>query len=280
VEGGALHAINWATETASAQVKSAILLAGAAARVPVVVKEPTRSRDHTERMLRAAGAEVDVIASVVRLEPPERLHAVALTVPADPSSAAFLCALAALADSGGLSLPQVCLNPTRTGFFRALQRMGARLEMHGGGEQAGEEVGEIFCWSSALHAIRVDAADIPAMIDELPVLACVAARAEGTTTIRGAGELRVKESDRIATVAANLRAIGVEVAEYSDGMDVTGMKKPLEGRVVTRGDHRIAMAFGVLGRLDGNRIEIDDPACVSVSYPDFWDDIRRATGGQ
>jgi 3-phosphoshikimate 1-carboxyvinyltransferase len=199
-----------------------------------------------------------------------------MTVPADPSSAAFLAALAVLADEGALALADVCLNPTRTGFFRALQRMGARLETHLQAPQGGEEVGMVYARPSPLTAIALAEAEVPSLIDELPLLACVAVRAGGTTTVVGAAELRVKESDRIATVVSNLRALGVEAEERPDGMAVTGTTASLRGRVCTHGDHRIAMAFGVLGALPENEIIIDDPGCVAVSYPGFWDDLASA----
>ena len=276
VEGGSLHSIDWTTETASAQVKSAVLLAGAAAGVPVTVHEPARSRDHTERMLAALGATVDVDGTSVRLTPAERLAPLDMRVPADPSSAAFLAALAVLADDGELLLPDVCLNPTRTGFFRALERMGANVVLEPGEPQGGEPVGIVRAAASPLGGISLERADVPSMIDELPLVACLAARAEGTTMIRGAEELRVKESDRIATVVANLRAIGAMAEELPDGMCIEGTRTPLRGRIVTHGDHRIAMAFGVLGALPGNAIEVDDRACVAVSYPAFWDDLERA----
>ena len=276
VQGGALRGIRWESETASAQVKSATLLAGLVSGVPVVVREPTRSRDHTERMLRALGAELDVVGEVVRLEPVERLAPLAMRVPGDPSSAAFIAALATLASDGALTVPDLCVNPTRTGFFRALQRMGAHIDFHLGASQGGEEIGTLFAWPSKLRAMEFGAAEVPAMIDELPLLACVAARAEGTTVIRGASELRVKESDRIAAVAENLRAIGVAVEELPDGLRVTGGDAPFKGAVRTHGDHRIAMAFGVLAALPGSTIAIDDPACVAISYPTFWDDLRAA----
>ena len=276
VQGANLRAIRWESETASAQVKSATLLAGLVAGVPVVVREPARSRDHTERMLRAAGAEIDAVGEVVRLEPVERLAPLSMRVPGDPSSAAFIAALAVLASDGALTVPDLCVNPTRTGFFRALQRMGAHIDVHHGEPQGGEDIGTLFAWPSALRAAEFGASEAPSMIDELPLLACVAARAEGTTVIRGAAELRVKESDRIATVAENLRAIGVTAEELPDGLRVTGGSAPLKGSVRTHGDHRIAMAFGVLGALPGSTIAIDDPACVAVSYPSFWDDLRAA----
>jgi 3-phosphoshikimate 1-carboxyvinyltransferase len=276
VHGTRLQSVDWSTETASAQIKSAILLAATTAGIPVTVREPAPSRDHTERMLAAAGAEVEVVDTMVRLDPPKRLAPLDMTVPADPSSAAFMAALAVLANEGELTIVDVCLNPTRTGFFGALRRMGARLEIQPGERQAGEEMGTIHVRPSSLCGIELSGAEVPSMIDELPLLACVAARAEGVTHIRGAAELRVKESDRIATVVANLRAIGAEVEERPDGLSVTGSTSPLRGTVHTKGDHRIAMAFGILGALPGNAITIDDPGCVAVSYPGFWDDVRRA----
>jgi len=276
ITGGPLHAIAWRSETASAQVKSAILLAGVAAGVEVTVHEPARSRDHTERLLTALGATVAVTGATVRLTPPARLAPLRLRVPGDPSSAAFLTALAVLASHGALTLPDVCLNPTRTGFYAALARMGANVTLDQRESQGGEPVGAIVARASSLTGIDLGRDDVPSMIDELPLVACLAARAAGTTTIRGAEELRVKESDRIATVVANLRAIGVNADELPDGMCIEGSDRPLRGSINTHGDHRIAMAFGVLRALPNSDIAIDDTACVSVSYPEFWNDVARA----
>jgi 3-phosphoshikimate 1-carboxyvinyltransferase len=276
VQGGALKALKWESETASAQVKSAVLLAGLVAGVPVVLREPGRSRDHTERLLRATGVDVDVVGEVVRLEPVSRLAPFDLHVPGDPSSAAFMTALAVLAGGGALSVADVCLNPTRIGFYRALQRMGAHIDFHVSAPQGGEDIGSIFAWPSALHAVDVGGDTVPSMIDELPLLACVAARATGTTVITGAAELRAKESDRISAVVSNLRAIGVQAEERPDGMTITGTDAPLNGDVITHGDHRIAMAFGVLAALPQSTITIDDRDCVAVSYPSFWEDVRAA----
>ena len=281
ITGGALAPITWTTEAASAQIKSAILLAAVAANVEVEVREPSRSRDHTERMLAAQGAKVTSSGCAVRLTPPAggRLEPLCITVPSDPSSAAFMAALAALADDGAMELPDVCLNPTRTGFFGALRLMGARVQIGGARLEGGEDVGTVTVHPSRLRGIDLPIEDVPSMIDELPLLACVAARAEGNTRVRGAAELRVKESDRIATVVSNLKAIGATAQEEPDGFTVAGSGRPLVGRVRTLGDHRIAMAFGVLAAIPGNEIEIDDPSCVSVSYPAFWDDLRHAVVG-
>ena len=276
VHGGDLRPLDYASDTASAQVKSAVLLAGLVAGVPVRVAEPAPSRDHTERMLVARGAAVVREGNGVSLEPTARLAAADLRVPGDPSSAAFLAALAALADGGELRLPGVCLNPTRTGFFEVLTRMGARLRVEDEASVDGDRVGTVVVAPGELVATRVDGPEVPSLIDELPLLACVAARAVGVTEIRGAGELRVKESDRIAAVVANLRRLGVEAEELPDGLLVQGGRGPLRGRVASHGDHRLAMAFGVLGALDGSDVAIDDPGCVAVSYPDFWRDLAGA----
>ena len=277
IHGGRLKSIAWTSETASAQIKSAIILAGVVGGVEVEVTEPSRSRDHTERMLRALGARVDIDGTRVRVSPIEVLPPLDIRVPADPSSAAFLIALAVLSRSAPITVPNVCLNPTRIGFFDVLRAMGGDVHVAEGPEQGGEPTGRIAGSYSQISGVTVGEAQVPSMIDELPLLACVGARAHGTTVIGGAEELRVKESDRIATVVSNLRAIGATAEERPDGLIVEGSDVPLRGLVRTRGDHRIAMAFGVLGALPGNEIEIDDPACVAVSYPGFWADLDRAT---
>jgi 3-phosphoshikimate 1-carboxyvinyltransferase len=183
-----------------------------------------------------------------------------------------------LADTGSLSLVNVLASPTRDGFFRTLASMGglvARSAPHN--TDSGEAVTTYEITPAKLRAVRVDAETVPSMIDELPLLACLAAHAEGKTVIAGAEELRVKESDRIAATVANLRMVGCEAEERPDGMVVVGNDAPLRGRVVTHGDHRIAMAFGILGRRHGNDIEVDDPDCVAVSFPSFWRTLAEVT---
>ena len=279
VHGGPLRPIEWANETSSAQVKSAILLAGVVAGVQVSVSEPRQSRDHTERMLAARGVAVEASAGRVMVRRGGPLVARDADVPADPSSAAFFAALAALAASGELTLRDIGVNPTRIGFFAALRQMGASVELGGVTEQGGEPVADVVVRPGDLHGIAVGGEHVPSLIDELPLLACVAARARGETTITGAQELRVKESDRIAAVVSNLRAVGARAVELPDGMIVEGSATPLAGRVVTHGDHRLAMAFGVLGALPGNRITVDDPDCVGVSFPTFWRELDRVRFG-
>jgi 3-phosphoshikimate 1-carboxyvinyltransferase len=280
VRGGNLTPIHYFSETSSAQVKSAILLAGATAGVPVSVIEPLQSRDHSERMLEARGAHVHTEAvregHCIHLGRVERLHALDTEVPGDPSSAAFFAGLAALASSGQVVLRKVCVNPARVGAFKVLERMGVSLRMTDRHESGGEPLATVIVAPGSLHSTEIGRAEVPSLIDELPLLACVAARASGETVITGAAELRVKESDRIATVVSNLKAIGATAEELPDGLRVTGSDRPLKGRVVTHGDHRIAMAFGILAAVPGNRIEVDDRDCVGVSYPDFWAHLTSA----
>jgi 3-phosphoshikimate 1-carboxyvinyltransferase len=276
VYGGALHSVDWRTEVASAQIKSAVLLAGLVAGVPVSVAEPAASRDHTERMLAARGVPVRTRDHTVATEAVTALSAADVDVPADPSSAAFFAALAAMADSGDLILRDVCVNPTRTGFLQLLRRMGARVEFVEETVRAGEPVATVRVIAGALAGTDIGGDEVPSMIDELPLAACVAARAEGVTRITGAGELRVKESDRITTVVQNLRAVGVDAEELPDGLVVHGTGAPIHGAVTTRGDHRVAMAFGVLGATRGAEVAIDDPACVDVSFPGFWELLAGA----
>jgi 3-phosphoshikimate 1-carboxyvinyltransferase len=278
VRGAKLHDIEWHSEVASAQVKSCILLAALTAGVEATVREPMRSRDHTERMLAAMGAEVWTNDDAVLLFPTTRLAPLDLDVPGDPSSAAFFAGLAALAGSGELLLHHVGVNETRTGFFAALRELGASVELVDAVRESGEWVANVVVGSGApLHGVTIGESAIPTLIDELPLLACIAAYVDGETRVTGAAELRVKESDRIAAVVGNLRELGAEAEELPDGFVVRGTNPVLRGRVTTHGDHRLAMAFGVLGALPGNEIAVDDPDCVMVSYPGFWTDLERVT---
>lgn len=277
IRGGSLHDVAWDSQVASAQVKSAILLAALVSGAGARVSEPVRSRDHTERMLSARGARVHVHDSVVSLDRDARIEPLDVDVPGDPSSAAFFAGLAAIADSGRIRLEHVCVNETRTGFLAQLRRMGADVIEESRMLEGGEWIANLVVSPRDLRGTIVEPADVPSMVDELPLLACLATRANGETTITGASELRVKESDRIAAVVANLRAIGADAEELADGMRIHGSSRPLRGRVITHGDHRLAMAFGVLGAAGENEIDIDDRACVAVSYPEFWRDLDSVT---
>jgi 3-phosphoshikimate 1-carboxyvinyltransferase len=277
VHGGPLRAIDWILETPTAQVKSAILLAALVGGVKATVRGGGQSRDHTERMLSAVGANLVSDSVAVTIEPTEDLMPLDLEVPGDPSSAAYFAALAAIADEGEIELPGVGLNPTRTAFFRVLRAMGADVTTTVRTETVGEPVGTIRVARGELRGVVIPPEDVTELLDELPLVACLGAIAAGETKVTGAGELRVKESDRIAMTVSNLRAVGADAEELSDGFVVRGSDRPLSGRVATGGDHRIAMAFGVLGRRRGNTISVDDRGCVAVSYPEFWDDLHRVS---
>jgi 3-phosphoshikimate 1-carboxyvinyltransferase len=281
--GGGLRGIDHVSPRASAQIKSAVLLAGISAGVPVTVREPIQSRDHSERMLAAMGATVDARFdeagrwSVSLTPPAEALRPLDVDVPGDFSSAAFLLALALLADDGELRIRNVGLNPTRTGFLDTIREMGGVVGVESPRSAAGEPVGDLVVRPSALAGTEIGGGRVPAMIDEIPVLAVLAARASGETVVRGAGELRAKESDRIAVMVANLRAVGVEAEELPDGLIVRGSDRPLAGRVLVHHDHRIAMAFAVLAAQPGNQIELDHPEVVAISYPGFWEILDSLT---
>jgi 3-phosphoshikimate 1-carboxyvinyltransferase len=276
VHGGHLRGLTWPMESASAQVKSAILLAGLVADVPVEVVESAPTRDHTERMLLGRGVDVRIEDGVIALVPKATLAAADQLVPADPSSAAFFAAVAAIADSGELALDDVCINPTRAGAFRVLRRMGAQLRYDDRRLAGGEEIARVVVSPATLRGTVIEGGEVPSLVDELPVLACVAACADGETRVTGAEELRVKESDRIRAIVENLRAVGAAAEELPDGFVVQGAgRRPFSGKVTTHGDHRIAMAFGVLGAIPGSEITIDDPACAAVSFPSFWEELAR-----
>jgi 3-phosphoshikimate 1-carboxyvinyltransferase len=277
IHGGQLHGLTWTGETASAQVKSAILLAALLAGVHTEVTEPVMTRDHTERMLAARGARLSIHDQRIILDPTEQIDATDVMVPGDPSSAAFFAGLAAIADEGSIRLDNVCVNETRKGFFYQLRLAGADVQEENRRIVGGEPVADLVVSPGTLIGSAVEGARVPSMVDELPLLACIATRAQGETLITGAGELRVKESDRITAVVDNLVAIGADAEELPDGMRIRGSDRPLEGRVHTHGDHRLAMAFGVLAAARGNSIAIDDRDCVAVSYPNFWSDLERVT---
>ena len=280
-----LAPLDWQSPVASAQVKSALLLAGVVGHAFVLVSEPRQSRDHTERMLRSLG--VSVIAHPVEdrwqvelRDPPERLDALDFEVPGDISSAAFLLALGALTEGEGIEVDRVGLNPTRTAFLDVLRRMGAAVEVEAGPEGSPEPWGRVAVRPTGLRATDIAEAEVPGLIDEIPLIAALAARAEGESRITGAAELRHKESDRITAVVENLRGLGVRAEELPDGMVIEGSDRPLAGRVACRGDHRIAMAFGVLSALPGNSIHIDEPEAADVSFPGFWDLLSTAAGNR
>ncbi len=278
--GRRLHGIEYRMPVASAQVKSAVLLAGLYAEGATTVVSPAVSRDHSERMLQSFGVTVAVQELSVRIEPPARLLAQRVAVPGDFSSAAFFIVAGLLgADAQGLLIENVGLNPTRTGLLDILRAMGARIEVGNARASGSEPVADLLVHRSALRGIAVPAALVPLAIDEFPVLFVAAACAAGETLITGAEELRVKESDRIAAVSAGFRALGVEHEVLPDGMRIPGRPEgPVfaGGEVDSCGDHRIAMAFSVASLRAAAPIRILDVANVATSFPGFVALARQA----
>ena len=275
IRGGRLHAIRHASPVASAQVKSAILFAALASRVAVHVSEPTRSRDHTERLFLHLGLDVRELHGAISYQPSaDPIGPFDLAVPGDASSAAFLVGAAVLAERGELFIEAVGVNPTRTGFLTALARMGAPVERFNLGEEGGEPVADLLARPAHLRATEVTADEVPSLIDEVPLLAALATRASGETVFRGVGELRVKESDRLGLLAANLRGLGVDAEVSGDDLHVRGSDRPPRGRVDTAGDHRLAMTFAVLGTIPGADVRLSERRSVAISYPRFFQTLR------
>ena len=276
IRGGRLRGLEYEMPVSSAQIKSCLLLAGVTGKVPVSLREPTgRSRDHTERLLRAFGYVVDESPDGwIRFQPTGRVEPFDMQVPGDPSSAAFLVGAAVLAEAGALRIAGVGVNPTRIGFLDVLRRMGAAPRLEEEDVVFGEPVADLVCAPAPLRATEVRAEEIPGLIDEIPLLAVVASRATGTSIFRSVGELRVKESDRLGLIAENLRNCGVHAEVQGDDLHVGGGGHAPAGKVRTAGDHRLAMAFAVLGTLPGARVRIDDMRCADVSFPRFPETLR------
>lgn len=281
IRGGTLHPLEYASPVASAQVKSALLLAGLAGGVAVTIREPYRSRDHTERLLVHLGYGVHERGGAIAFTPSGDAPApFAFSVPGDISSASFLVAVAVLAEQGELLVENVGVNPTRIGFLTVLERMGARVERVNLHDECGEPVADLIARPAPLRGTEVTAAEIPMLIDEVPVLAALASRAAGETVFRDVGELRVKESNRLELVAANLRALGASAEARGNDLFVRGTDRPPAGRVETARDHRLAMAFAVLGTLPGAAVKLSERASVAVSYPGFFRDLQAIGKGQ
>ena len=276
ITGGSLRGITYTLPVASAQVKSAVLLAGLLAEGPTTVVEPTPTRDHTERMLAAFGAPIRRDGDRVSVTA-AALRGNEVRVCGDISSAAFLLAAAAAMPGSELTVEHVGLNPTRTGFLDVLRALGAEVDVRQTGEDAGEPVGAVTVRGQRLRGVRIGGSLIPRVIDELPVLCVIATAAEGETVISDAAELRVKESDRIAVIARGLRALGGEVEERPDGLTVYGSRLR-GGRVGSAGDHRIAMAFAVAGLLAGGPVTVEGAESIKVSFPEFGRVLQEVTG--
>lgn len=272
ITGTQLMGTTYTLPIPSAQVKSAVLLAGLFAEGDTVVREPVPSRDHTERMLRATGVSVDRQREMVRVRGGARPAPFHLRVPGDASSAAFFLAAAAIT-GGEVTVRNVGVNPTRAGFLRVLERMGARITVTPKRDEAGEPVGDVRCAGQELAPIEIDGPEIPLLVDEIPLVALLATQAGGMSRVRGAGELRHKETDRIATVGAALRALGADLDELPDGFTIRGPTSLRGARVESAGDHRLAMLLAVAGCVAAGETLIEGAAAAAVSYPRFASDF-------
>ena len=272
VEGSQLHGIDYALPVASAQVKSAVLLAGLSAKGPTTVVEPAPTRDHTEFMLEAAGVRVRRRGSSVTVEPAATLRLDEVDVPGDFSSAAPLLAAAALIPGGDVTVHDLGLNQRRIGLLDVLERMGARVSVFNRRRSGREPVGDVQVQHDQLVATEIAAGEVPRLVDELPLIALLGSQAHGVTVVRGAGELRVKETDRLDAVAEGLRACGAHIRPSEDGWTITGVPTRIRGgRIDARGDHRIAMLGAVAGLASQTGVEIEGAETVAISFPGFFD---------
>jgi 3-phosphoshikimate 1-carboxyvinyltransferase len=267
-----LHGIEYELPVASAQVKSCLLLAGLYGEGETTVVEPVPTRDHTERMLRAAGVRLSAKPGRVTVRPAERLELDEVTVPGDISSAAPLVLAATLLPGSELIVPAVGVNPTRTGFLDVLERMGARIAIFNRRMLGGEPVADLEVTHAELVAAEIAPEEVPRMVDELPLFVLAASMARGTSRVRGAQELRAKESDRIATVTEGLRAVGAHVTARRDGFTIRGVPaRPRGGRMSSAGDHRLAMLAAVCGLASRNGVQVEGSEAVAISFPGFFD---------
>jgi 3-phosphoshikimate 1-carboxyvinyltransferase len=274
VRGGQLKAIEYELPVASAQVKSALLLAGLFAEGVTVLSGRIHSRDHTERMLLAMGADIEVAPEAIRVSRCGGLRPISISVPNDISSAAFWLVAGAVHPNAEIYLPAVGLNPTRAAVVDVLRRMGARIEVLDYRTAAGEPVADLKVGSSSLRSTDVLPEEIPLLIDEVPVLAVAMACAEGVSSVRGAEELRYKETDRLAAIASELGKMGAKVDPLPDGFVLYGPAQLKGAAVSSYGDHRMAMALGIAGLVAEGETRVDNPECVNVSYPGFWEDLE------
>ena len=275
IEAAPLRGIDYELPVASAQVKSCLLFAGLLAEGETRIAEPLPTRDHSERMLAAAGAEIERGERAVTVRPAVRLEAGEIAVPADFSSAAFFLVAGLLVPGSDVTAAGVGLNPTRTGLLTILRRMGAQIEVEEEGERGGEPSGRVRVRTAHLRGTEVGGGEVPLAIDELPLVALAACFAEGETTIRDAAELRRKESDRIESVATALRALGAEVETSEDGMRIAGAGGLRGGAIESGGDHRIAMLGAIAGLASEQGVEVDGIEAAAVSYPGFEADLAR-----
>ena len=271
-----LNSIEYDSPIASAQVKSAILLAGLGASGVTTVIEPALSRDHTEKMLQGLGAEFSfngLTATVSPLISP--LESFKLSVPGDSSTGAFFAAAAAMMPGSSIIIDRILWNPTRIGFYSTLYQMGAGVDCMGQWDEAGERIGKLNVFYQSLKGVHITKEDIPGLIDELPIIAILATQAEGKTEVSGAGELRVKECDRIHAICSNLERMGADIEESQDGFIIHGPKQLNGAEIETFHDHRIAMAFTIAGLVANGDVMLDYPECASISFPEFYNELER-----
>ncbi len=271
-----LNGIEYESPVASAQVKSAVLLAGLGASGNTSFTEPILSRDHTEKMLLGLGVNLSINGlTTILSELSSPLSRFELSVPGDPSTAAFFAAAAALIPISKITLNRILRNPTRVGFYGALQKMNVGMDSLSQWEEAGETIGKLKVFHQPLNAITITKDDVPGLVDELPILAILATQAKGKTEVRGAEELRVKECDRIHAVCKNLKNMGADIEELDDGFIIKGPTQLKGARIETFHDHRIAMAFAIAGLLSDGDVVLDHPECASISYPEFYDKLKQ-----
>lgn len=274
ITGGPLHGIDYQSPVASAQVKSAILLAGLYAEGKTHILEPFLSRNHTELMLKQFGAELQIAGADAIISPAKELYGQKITIPGDLSSAAYFIAAGLMIPGSEILIRRTGINPTRDGILKVCQEMGGDITLLNRDSASGEPTADILVKHSSLHGITIGGAIIPTLIDELPIIAVMACMAEGKTVIRDAAELKVKESNRIEVMVRNLTAMGAQVTETDDGMIIQG-QKPLHGAVIdSKSDHRIAMTFAIAGLCADNVTEIKGSECVNISYPGFYRDLK------
>ena len=279
IRGGKLHGIRYRLPVASAQVKSAIILAALFAEGDTIIEEPATSRDHTERMLKAMGVDVKSEGSIIAVSPlPSPPSSLDIRVPGDISSAAFWLVAGATHPNARIRIEDVGINPTRRGIIEVLRSMGANLKIEEERLEGNEPVADLVVESSSLKGIVIEGDMIPRVIDEIPTIAVAAAVADGTTVIRDASELRVKESDRIKTTVTELSKLGAEIQELADGMIIQGTPKLRGAKCNSHGDHRIAMALAVAGLIAEGETIIAGAEAVDISYPGFWRDLERISG--
>lgn len=280
VRGGVLQGGDFKIPVASAQLKSALLLAGLASGRKVRVTEPMKSRDHTERMLKSFGADIRVRGRTASFYPGRRLKGLTLNVPGDFSSAAFFLVAALISPhpKSHVVVRRVGLNRSRVGALEVLKRMGGRIRVFNRKMVCGEPVGDIEARSSRLRGVVISGKIIPRLIDEIPILSVAAAFARGRTVIRDAEELRIKETDRIRAIASELRRFGTDVKEFRDGLEIRGREAIFGARGQSRGDHRMAMSLAVLGTAAQGMTMVDDTDCIATSFPGFTSHLRKLGG--